>query len=164
MHIPVTYTELTTTASTTYNIPVTYTEPTTPTPHDHPTPYLATAWPIVHEDWRPHWKWGHRENCNNQPIRPGKTGAEPQNFTLLIWYPFEDLMHTLSSEWDFLLLGVFKHLFPFGCEVKGDPSDFWLGSATAAMILKWNPDSEDTVALAIQLGTETLFSLYNSAT
>lgn len=90
----------------------------------------------LHDHSRSHSKRGHRQNCDDHPLRTGVFGVHAQDHVLFIRNALEDLVDTFRAEENLLLLGVFIYVLPLSIQLQARATDTWLVSATASMTLE----------------------------
>lgn len=73
--------------------------------------YLVTCRALHDHSW-PDGQWRHRKHSYNHPFWSGKLWVHAQNHVLFIRNAFEDLVHSLWAQKDFLLLRVLVNMLP----------------------------------------------------
>lgn len=97
--------------------------------------YLVTG-RALHDYSRPDSQRRHGQHSNNHPFWSGKLGVHAQDDVLFIRDAFEDLMHTLWTQQDFLLLRILINVLPLGIQFQARASDAWLVAPTATVALR----------------------------
>lgn len=90
----------------------------------------------LHDYSRPDSQWRHRQHSYNHPLWTGKLGVHAQDDVLFVRDALEDLMHTLRTQQDFLLLRILVNVLPLSIQLQARASDTWLVAPTATVALQ----------------------------
>lgn len=96
--------------------------------------YLVASWALHHYS-RPYSQWRHRQHSYNHPLWSGELGVHAQDDVFFIRDALEDLMHTLRTQQDFLLLWVLINVFPLSIQLQAGAFNAWLIASTAPVTL-----------------------------
>lgn len=96
--------------------------------------YLVASRPL-HDYSRPDSQWRHRQHSYNHPFWSGELGVHAQDDVLFIRDALEDLMHTLWTQQDFLLLRILINVLPLGIQLQARASDTRLVATTTTVAL-----------------------------
>lgn len=72
----------------------------------------------LHDHGGPHRQRRHRQHGYNHPFWTGELGVHAQDDVFFVRDALEDLVHTLGTQQNFLLLGILVDVLPLGVQLQ----------------------------------------------